>query len=76
VLLSRLPDTHIAGIYGEKTAVELRDFVKNKLAGGGNPEKLREIREFIEERGYNPGASADIVASALFIGLVSGEISV
>lgn len=76
VLLSRFPDTHIAGIYGEKTAVELRDFVKNKLAGGGNPEKLREIREFIEERGYNPGASADIVASALFIGLVSGEISV
>jgi triphosphoribosyl-dephospho-CoA synthase len=76
VLLSMYPDTHIASVHGEKEATELRDFVKDALKGGGNPEKLEEIRKFIEEKGYNPGASADLVATALFIGILSGEISV
>ncbi len=76
VMLSKYPDTHIASIYGEKAAEELRDFVVNALKDGGSPEKLEEIRRYIEGKGYNPGATADIVASALFIGLLSGEISV
>ncbi len=75
VLLSKYPDTHIAAIYGQKEAEELSSFVQKTLEGGGNPEKLGKISKFIEEKGYNPGASADIVASALFIGLLSGDIT-
>ena len=75
VLLSKYPDTHIAAIHGKEEAEGLMRFVQSTLEGGGNPEKLGRITRYIEERGYNPGASADIVASAIFIGLLSGEIS-
>jgi triphosphoribosyl-dephospho-CoA synthase len=75
VMLSKYPDTHIAAIHGNETAKGLRDFVAETLKGGGTPEKLELIREYIEEKEYNPGATADIVASALFIGLLSGELS-
>ncbi len=75
VLLTKYPDTHIASVHGKDAAEELKTFVVETLKGGGSPEKLEKIRKFIEEKGYNPGATADIVASALFIGLLSGEIS-
>ena len=74
-VLSRYEDSLILGKFGKEAAEDVRNRAK-KVLRDLSDESLRDFDIYLREKGMNPGTSADIVASALYIGIVSGEIRV
>ena len=72
-VLSRYDDSLILGKFGKETSQDVRNRAKEVLKDM-NEESLRDFDEHLRKKGINPGTSADIVASALYLGIVSGEI--
>ena len=72
-VLSRYEDSLILGKFGKEAAEDVRNRAK-KVLRNLNGESLRDFDTHLREKGMNPGTSADIVASALYMGIVSGEI--
>ncbi|AGM99993.1 triphosphoribosyl-dephospho-CoA protein [Salinarchaeum sp. Harcht-Bsk1] len=71
-LLAAEPDTLVATKHDEATAAEVR-----RRAASIDPEDVDAVRDFSEElidRGINPGTTADLLAGALFVALVRGEV--
>jgi len=79
------PDTHIAQQHGQDTAEWVRDRAasieqthgqRGALASSGQSDRTEELEAFASEltaREINPGTTADILASGLFIALEAGE---
>jgi triphosphoribosyl-dephospho-CoA synthase len=71
-LLSETEDTFVKMGFGAETSRYVKERAKAIVTGGY---ELNEIEEFDEELirdGINPGSTADIIAAALFIAILSG----
>jgi len=73
-LLSRDPDTFVAANHGQRTAHSV--MVRAQEAREGEPELVEAFAESLVEEGINPGTTADITASGLFLGLERGDVTV
>ncbi len=73
-LLSKYPDSHIAGTFGDETAKEVSRRAREALKSG-EESSAAELDGYLREKGINPGTTADITAAALYLGILSGEIS-
>jgi triphosphoribosyl-dephospho-CoA synthase len=72
-LLADEPDTLVAKQAGEAAAERVSERAAAALAGETDPGALGD--DLVAE-GLNPGTTADVVASALFVALERGEVSV
>ena len=72
--LSKHPDSHIAGIFGDETAEDISRRAGEVLKSG-ETSSIAEFDAYLREKGINPGTTADLMASGLYLGLLSGEIS-
>ena len=72
-VLSRYEDSLILGKFGREAAEDVRNRAK-KVLRNLNDDYLRDFDAYLREKDMNPGTSADIVASALYLGVVSSEI--
>jgi triphosphoribosyl-dephospho-CoA synthase len=72
-ILSQIPDTLIARKNGIKTAEKVSEDAKKVLDGKMNINDFdSSLRS--EDNRLNPGATADLVASSLFIALLKGDL--
>jgi len=78
-ILSRIPDTLIARKQGIKAAERVSLRARKVLKAGGmrTPKGRRAVAKMDDElrrsgNGYNPGATADLTASALSVAVLSG----
>lgn len=74
ILLSRYEDSHIIAQFGKKAALDVKKRAMELLKN--MEEKIGEFDRYLRDRDMNPGTSADMVASALYLGILSGEIEV
>ncbi len=77
-LLSAIPDSLVARKFGAAAAREASDRAAAALEAGpgGSPERALAVEAFDvwlrgPERGWNPGTTADLVASTLFVWLLT-----
>ncbi len=73
-VLSKYQDTLIFWKFGEETAREVSERAKYLLKTMDSGE-MEEFDRYLRGQDINPGTTADIVGSALFLGIVSGEIT-
>ncbi|MEW5759922.1 MAG: triphosphoribosyl-dephospho-CoA synthase [Candidatus Thermoplasmatota archaeon] len=66
--LSRRADSHIIGNHGEKIAIKVKDLANEAL----KKKNVNELKSFLEKNRINPGVTADLVATVLFLSLLSG----
>ncbi len=74
-ILSNIPDTLITRKYGEEAANIVSNRAKRILKETeiNTEERLKELKDFDEyltNKKYNPGTTADFTAASLFVGLV------
>jgi triphosphoribosyl-dephospho-CoA synthase len=81
IILSQVPDTLIARKNGMMTAEKVSRQAREVLAAGGiytetGKKKIRELDESLRVRGnlLNPGTTADLIVSSLFVALLAGEL--
>ncbi len=73
-ILSAVPDSLIVKKAGKRVAEEVSERARRVLEAGVTEQALEELDEYLRSEGnlLNPGTTADLVASSLFVGLVSG----
>lgn len=73
-ILSRVPDSLIIKKAGRRVAAEVSERARTVLEAGITQQALEELDEYLRSEGnlMNPGTTADLVAGALFVGLISG----
>lgn len=74
-LLSKYRDTFIQTKFDEWKAKEVSIRAENILKHGGNDGRINDIHSFDDElikEGVNPGSTADLIISGLFISLYEG----
>ena len=72
-ILSRYEDSLIYGKFGKESAEDVKKKAKEVLKTMDD-EVIQDFHRYLIEKGMNPGTSADIVASALYLGILSREI--
>ena len=72
-VLSGNRDSLILGKFGEETAKEVSKRAGEALKSGEASE-IENFDGYLRKNGINPGTTADIIASALYLGILSGEI--
>ena len=72
-VLSENSDSLILGKFGEETAKNVSKRAGEALDSGDESE-MEKFDGYLREKGINPGTTADIIASALYLGILSGEI--
>lgn len=74
-LLSEVPDTLITRKYGENISQKISKRAKNilkdtQIATEERYKELKKFDEYLINKKYNPGTTADFTAASLFVGLV------
>jgi triphosphoribosyl-dephospho-CoA synthase len=74
-LLSKYKDTFIQTKFDDGKAEEVSIRAENILKKGGMDDKMDDIHSFDDElikEGVNPGSTADLIISGLFVSLFEG----
>ena len=74
-LLSNVPDTLISRKYGEEVAETVskrakRILKETEISTKERYKELKDFDEYLRNKKYNPGTTADFTAASLFVGLV------
>ena len=76
-ILAENQDTFIAGIHGERTAENISRWAGKilSLTGDRREEEIEKMDRYCRLRNINPGTTADLTASSIFIGLLACQLT-
>ncbi|HDJ50993.1 MAG TPA: hypothetical protein ENF25_02195 [Thermoprotei archaeon] len=72
--LSRAVDSHMAAECGEKVARMAMEWARKIVISGYDDGQIRELDEWLRKNKANPGSTADIVTTAIFLLLLEGVL--